>query len=284
MRLTNGSGAVVSKNSRAPTTRGQQFGAFWIMAKTGKMAKRSGISARLLLAGAVIGLAIPGTGMAIVNNGDASSFVQNGLASFTPSGVDPALARRVANRFDGKDALRFTPAGSGKDSDRAATVAVRVDDKTARAISVRSAIKAASGRAGAGQSIGEVRIAPTRYSLGASRGYKSFAKPFTLSGKVNDIAMPDLATFEPGQGTAEKKPSRFGADIQLENQRNVGRAPSTLEGLGDQAVDVSGSFRVAKNLNVTAGVRLSQDRDRIAPLTDTTQDSQAVYVGTRFKF
>ncbi|WP_240310833.1 hypothetical protein [Altererythrobacter sp. ZODW24] len=254
------------------------------MAKIGKMAKRSGFSARLLLAGAAIGLAIPGTGLAIVGNGDAPSFVQSSLASFTPAGVDPALARRVASRFDGKDTLRFTPAGSGNDNDRAATVAVRVDDQTARAISVRSAINVARGEAGVGQPIGEVRIAPTRYSLGASRGYKSFAKPFTLSNQVSDIAMPDLATFEPGQGTVEKKPSRFGADIQLENERNVGRAPSTLEGLGDQAVDVSGSFRVAKNLNVTAGVRVSQERDRIAPLTDATQDSQAVYVGTRFKF
>ncbi len=254
------------------------------MAKTGKMAKRSGFSARFLLAGAIIGLAIPGTGMAIVNSGDSPSFVQSGLVSFTPAGVDPALALRVASRFDGKDSLRFTPAGSGKETDRAATVAVRVDDQTARAISVRSALKVARGEAGARQPIGEVRIAPTRYSLGASRGYKSFSKPFTLSSQVSDIAMPDLASFEPGQGTAAKKPSRFGADIQLENERKPGSAPSTLEGLGDQAVDVSGSFRVAKNLNVTAGVRLSQDRDRIAPLTDATQDSQAVYVGTRFKF
>ncbi len=254
------------------------------MAKTGKMAKRSGISARLLLAGAIIGLAIPGTGMAIASRGDAPSFVQSSIASFTPAGVDPELARRVASRFDGKAALRFTPAGSGKETDRAATVAVRVDGQTARAISVRSAIKVARGEAGAGQPISEIRIAPTRYSLGTSRGYKSFAKPFTLSNQVKDITMPDLASFEPGQGTAVKKSSRFGADIHLENEVKPGRAPSTLEGLGDQAVDVSGSFRVAKNLNVTAGVRLSQDRDRIAPLTDATQDAQAVYVGTRFKF
>jgi len=41
---------------------------------------------------------------------------------------------------------------------------------------------------------------------------------------------------------------------------------------------------VTRNVAVTAGVRYSSERDRIAPLTDTTQDSQAVYVGTRFRF
>ena len=36
--------------------------------------------------------------------------------------------------------------------------------------------------------------------------------------------------------------------------------------------------------DVTAGVRVTQDRDRIAPLTDGVQDDQAVYVGTQFRF
>jgi len=35
---------------------------------------------------------------------------------------------------------------------------------------------------------------------------------------------------------------------------------------------------------VTAGVRYSQERDRLGPLTDGTQDSQAVYLGTQFRF
>ena len=41
---------------------------------------------------------------------------------------------------------------------------------------------------------------------------------------------------------------------------------------------------MTRNLDVTAGVRYSQDRDRIAPLTDAEQDGQAVYVGTQFRF
>ncbi|WP_336985413.1 hypothetical protein [Altererythrobacter aquiaggeris] len=254
------------------------------MTMTGTSAKRSGIAARLLLAGSLLGLALPSAGLALGDNGAVVSFAKTGMASFTPAGVDAELARRVASRFDGAGKMRFTPAGSPSKRVQSSTVAVRVDSETARAISVRSAVKIASTEVGSGQPISKIRIAPTRYNLGASRGYESFAKPFTIGSQIADVQMPDLASFKPGKGTAPKKPGRFDANIELERERTVGRSPSTLQGIGDQAVDVSGSFRVAKNLNLTAGVRLSQDLDRIAPLTDATQDAQAVYVGTRFKF
>ena len=41
---------------------------------------------------------------------------------------------------------------------------------------------------------------------------------------------------------------------------------------------------MTRNLAVTAGVRVSQDRNRIAPLTDGVEDDKAVYVGTQFRF
>jgi hypothetical protein len=47
---------------------------------------------------------------------------------------------------------------------------------------------------------------------------------------------------------------------------------------------VGGAYRVVGNLNVTAGVRLSQESDRLTPLTDGVEDSQAVYVGTQLRF
>ena len=49
-------------------------------------------------------------------------------------------------------------------------------------------------------------------------------------------------------------------------------------------VDVGGSFRLTRNLDVTAGVRYQQERDlRALPELDK-QDSQAVYIGTQFRF
>ena len=49
-------------------------------------------------------------------------------------------------------------------------------------------------------------------------------------------------------------------------------------------VDVGGSYRVTEHLDVTAGVRYAEDRERLLPLTDGKQDGQAVYVGTQIRF
>ena len=49
-------------------------------------------------------------------------------------------------------------------------------------------------------------------------------------------------------------------------------------------MDLGGSYRLTRNFDVTAGVRYSSERDRLRPLTDGKQDSQAVYVGTKFRF
>ena len=234
-----------------------------------------------LLAGAAMALALPSAGLAVVSAGlDNASPADTAFAQFTPATVDPELAQRVAKVARAKG-VRFTPAELGTRASRSVTVAVRVDDQTARAISVRGALKGAAGEAGTGV----VTLAPTRYNLGVSRGYRSFAKqPIRLPESVSRVSMPDLATFEPNEGLADSKPGRFQPRIALEEQGNVGRAPNTLEGLGEQSVDVGGSYRVMRNLDVTAGVRLSQERDRLAPLTDSVQDSQAVYVGTQFRF
>lgn len=236
-----------------------------------------------LLVCAGVALALPQTSSAVVGDFDSTESAEGlDFMPFTPAGLDPALVREVASTV-GIDALRFTPAARPARKDRTLTVAVRVDRDTARAISVRKAIEGAA-TPGLGESLG---VAATRYDLGISRGYQGFAKPAaaasgSLSG-VRDISMPDLSEFRPAESKADK-PSRFQPRIALEQEGNAGRAPRTLEGLGGQSVDLGGSYRVTRNLDVTAGVRLSQDRDRLAPLTDGVDDNQAVYVGTQFRF
>ena len=51
-----------------------------------------------------------------------------------------------------------------------------------------------------------------------------------------------------------------------------------------RAIDVGGSLSLTRNLNVTAGVRYRSERDRLPQLTNEGRDSQAVYVGTAFRF
>lgn len=249
------------------------------------MAKgQTAIAARkvpLLLAAAGLAFGVPSAGLAVAALSDGSTGASEPFSLFTPASVDPQLARRVAERAE-NSGMRFTPAGRAIVRDRTVTVAVRVDQDTARAISVRQALEVAPG-AGEGLSA----LAATRYNLGTARGYQSFKRPdapATLSGTVRQIEMPDLASFEPARPTAKDKPSRFQPRIALEDEQVAGRSPNTLDSISAQTVDVGGAYRVTGNLNVTAGVRLSQERDRLDPITDSVQDSQAVYVGTQLRF
>ena len=272
---------------------------------TKQVRKKAGIGgiAPALIAAAGLALAVPTAGLAVggAENSGAGS-AEAGFAPFTPATVDPQLAQRVTASVAARgQAIRFTPASNQSAQDRTFTVAVRVDDATARAISIRSAGALAAGSPGLGSNLsavaaeGSFKLAPTRYNLGVARGYRGFAKapvaakPESSSSLavlgLNKAGLLDLADFKPAEGSAVDKPSRFQPRIALEAEKGTtGRSRGTLEALGEQTVDVGGAYRITGNLDVTAGVRLSQDRDRIAPLTDSVQDSQAVYVGTQFRF
>ena len=244
--------------------------------------KRSRLTA-IVAAGAAVLASLPTAGFALGALEGAPRLASQGpLAGITPASVDPRLAAFVAER-SGRAArlLRFTPAGAVDHASRAVTVAVRVDENSAQAISVRSAIEAAREQV-AGEP-GE-RIAATRYNLGVARGYRSFARPTTpalSSSGVSDARIPDLADFRPSPG-AKEEPSRFAARIDSEVQTKPAAAPRIAP---DQTVDLEGSYRLTRNLDVTAGVRYSQDRNRLTTLAEPAkQDNQAVYIGTQFRF
>jgi hypothetical protein len=247
------------------------------------------VAATVAAAAVVLG-GMPTAGFALgaLDNG-VSLPATGSFAALTPSSVDPRLARFVAGRSKGSARLmRFTPAGVAERASRSVTVAIRIDEESARAISVRSAIASAQDQA-AGPAT--VRIAPTRYNLGISRGYRSFAKASeavapaaTLSRSLSEAGIPNLADFRPSPG-AKPDESRFAARVAVEEEAKTGASPRSIDSRSDQAVDVAGSYRLTRNLDVTAGVRYSQERDRLAPLAESTQqDSKAVYVGTQFRF
>lgn len=229
-----------------------------------------------------LALGLPSAGLALAGadtDRRAAPFAALGFDVFTPAAVDPKLAARVADKARARG-FRFTPARTVPISgERTVTVAVRVDDEAAQAISVRKAIAAAPGRG-----MGLAGLDASRFQLGSARGYKSFARTVDLSANVRSMTLPDLAQFEPSRSAADAKPSRLQPHIALEDREIVGRSPNTLDSIGSQTVDVGGSFSLSPNLNVTAGVRYSQERERLDPLTNAVQDSQAVYVGTQISF
>jgi hypothetical protein len=232
----------------------------------------------MLYAGAVALVVVPSAGFAL--SGIDGGKVRAGLAGFTPASIDARLAQLVGSRPESGQ-MRFTPAGAATRQGRTVTVAVRVDGNV-QSLAVRSTLGGISEAADSAVA----RIAPTRFSLGAARGYQSFARPAPvpeLAKDLSDAGMPDLASFKPSPGVKEK-PSRFAARIAVEEEQGASRSTRALDRIGDQTFDLGGSYRVTRNLDVTAGVRYSQERDRIAPLTNGKQDSQAVYVGTQFRF
>ena len=248
----------------------------------------------LLIAGAVAVLALPSAVLAFSSRLDAPAEAISGqdVRHFDAADLDPRLSRGMA-RGAGKGPLfRFTPAGLVMRPDRAVTVAVRVDAETARAIIVRGVVDPASRAPGQlASGLSALRIAPTAYNLGVARGYQGFApspqgvaQTLGLAGDLRKIDLPDLSTFHPGDSAVAGSPSRLAPHIALDERERPGRAPRTLESVGTQTVDLGGSYRLSRNLDVTAGVRYSRDRDRLQPITDGKTDSQAVFVGTQFHF
>lgn len=239
--------------------------------------RRSNATAAALLGAAVALLALPSAVLAL-----ATGFGPAGLApidevqeepGFQPAQVDPRLARSISVRALNKgQTFRFTPGAAPNRLERSVTVAVRVDGNSTRAVPAR-------GKGSSDSAVG-FGIAPTAYSLGVSRGYKGFAQG---SAPRFDASLPDLKSYAPSPG-AKSDPSRFSPRIALDEREPAGRSPRTLQGQADEVVDLGGSYRLTRNLNVTAGVRSTSDRDRLAPLSDGRKDNQAVYVGTQFKF
>lgn len=206
---------------------------------------------------------------------------RGGIGSFTPASVDERLASQITVRALKSGRLfRFTPAGNETRTNRAVTVAVRLDSQSAFGFSARGSQVEAAAQAGGSP----VRIAPMAFNLGMARGFASFAG--SSSSTLHDlqrIEMPDLARIK-SVPSAPSTPARFAPRVEMDGRDRAGRAPRTLEGQGDYQLDLGGSYRLTRNLNVTAGVRYSPERDRLLPLTDGKQDNQAVYVGTQFRF
>jgi hypothetical protein len=245
---------------------------------------KNGMTAGVWLASAVTLLALPSAVLAFSTTFEprieppATGSIQAIDAAATP----PRLARAIPIRSLAKGPLYpFTPAGTPNRPDRSVTVAVRVDSGSPQMISVRGA-RMAEADVGAMP----LRIAPTAFNLGVSRGYHNFAQNLVPPSDGRKSDLPELDRFSiAANGSSVGDPARLSPRIVVDEKQAAGRAPRTFAGDGEDQVDLGGSYRLTRNLNVTAGVRYSQaDRERLHPLTDGKQDNQAVYLGTQFRF
>lgn len=245
---------------------------------------KGGMKASLMLAACVTVLALPSAVLAFSTSFRDAKPQDQSMDPLDPAAQTENLSRVIAMRSLGKgQPFPFTPAGTPNRPDRAVTVAVRVDDEAAKAIFVvHNRLQVTQ----ADTNTGGLRIAPTAFNLGVARGYQNFASDTAPTQAPTAHALadaPELRKFSLTASTAEPAESRFSPRISIDEKRASGRAPHTFAGEAGE-VDLGGAYRVTKNLDVTAGVRYSQDRERLVPLTDGKQDSQAIYLGTQFKF
>jgi hypothetical protein len=191
------------------------------------------------------------------------------MGGFTPAVADPRLAALFANRGLSGGSFHFTPSATPNGS-KAVKVAVR-----ARAATTAEAMR------GGSESAAAAGLTPTAYNLGVAVGWKQFA----LSG---DVAKVDSGLLPVGREAAEVGLSyagkRFTGRLQVGAERSDGRQPRMLAQESSYSLDVGGSYSIARNLDLTGGVRYRIQHDRLERLDDERRDSQAVYIGTAFRF
>ena len=194
------------------------------------------------------------------------------VGSFTPATADPKLAAAFANRPSAAD-FKFTPAAP---KGRPSQIRVAIRARGADAATGRSADLAS----GAASAVGA--LAPASFNLGVAVGWRRFA----VTGEVGKTRTDSLAF-------GGRESAVVGVNYSL-NRRITTRVAATAERSDETAapalrekgyaVDVGGAFSLTRNIAVTGGVRYKIEQDRVSALKDERRDSQAVYVGTAFKF
>lgn len=183
---------------------------------------------------------------------------------FTPASADPKLAALIARTGLGGAPFRFTPADS-RGARRVASIALPTTRDRAGEVSLRNQ-----------PAMPAVGVAPIAYSLGTPAPTRVIVAEL----KPDLGSAPTIRRIVDINGTIAS-----GRKSKLKATGEMVRDDSRLVGTTSM-IDVGGSYSLSRNLDVTAGVRYkAQDRDRLAPLPDNQQrDSQAVYVGTAFRF
>ena len=192
------------------------------------------------------------------------------IASFTPASADPRLAAAFAGRASIGD-FKFTPApAKGRPSQLRVAIRTRVDSATQAGLADTT-------------SASPVSLTPTSYNLGVAVGWRRFAVSGDV-GKVKD-ANPALGGRESAVvGVSYSLNRRVTGRVAVAADRSEGKAIDALRNPDNYSLDVGGAYSITHNLAVTGGVRYRIDRDRLTALQDDRRDSQAVYVGTAFKF
>ena len=237
-----------------------------------RVAQRRG--AKIAAAAAAAGLVLsPAFAMPAKKRAPAVALSFDPVSSFTPANADPRLAAALAGKSLALTDFKFTPAPS-KGRPSQVRVAIRAR--------VAAPVQTSLGPAGAPTAAVNALTA-TGYNLGVAVGWRRFA----LSGDVAKTKSADLAIAGRESavlGVSYSLNNRLSTRVAVGAERSTGNPLPALRRGDNVSLDAGASYSLSKRIALTGGVRYNIERDRVSTLQDDRRDSQAVYVGTAFKF
>ena len=194
------------------------------------------------------------------------------VATFTPANADPRLAAAFAGKANSLSDFKFTPApAKGRPSQVRVAIRARADVPAKARVAEAAALSSVNA------------LTPASYNLGVAVGWRRFA----IAGDVGRTkeANPALGGRESAAlGVSYSVSKRLTGRVAVGADRGDGRALTPLRKADNYSLDVGGAYSLSRNIAVTGGVRYRIDHDRLSAVKDDRRDSQAVYVGTAFKF
>ena len=233
--------------------------------------KGASLAAVIAVAGLVLTPAIA-TGMPAKKRPAPVALSFDPVSSFTPANADPKLAAALAGKGLALTDFKFTPApAKGRPSQ--VRVAIR-----ARVVAPQTELAAASAPTAAVNA-----LTPTGYNLGVAVGWRRFA----VSGDVAKVKSADSAIGGRESaivGVSYSLSNRLSTRVAVGAERSTGNPVAALRHGDNVSLDAGASYSLSRRIALTGGVRYNIERDRMSAFQDDRRDSQAVYVGTAFKF
>jgi hypothetical protein len=238
------------------------------------VAQRKGASLAAAIAAASLVLTPAfATGMSSKKHPAGIALSFDPVSSFTPANADPKLAAALAGKGLALTDFKFTPApAKGRPSQVRVAIRARVvapeQTRLAEAAAPTTAVNS---------------LNPTGYNLGVAVGWRRFA----VAGDVAKVKSADVALGGRESaivGVSYSLSNRLSTRVAVGAERTTGNPVEALRRGDNVSLDAGASYSLSRRIALTGGVRYNIERDRASAFQDDRRDSQAVYVGTAFKF
>ena len=230
------------------------------------------VGSKLVAVAAAAGLVLTpaiATGMPGKKRPPAVTLSFDSISSFTPANADPKLAAALSAKGLALTDFQFTPAAA---KNRPSQVRVAIRARSLAPTQLASAPTSSLNQ-----------LTPTGYNLGVAVGWHRFA----VAGDVAQTKSADSALGGRESailGVTYSLSNRLSTRVAVGAERTSGNPLPALRRGDNVSLDAGASYSLSRRIALTGGVRYNVERDNFSALQDQRRDSQAVYVGTAFKF